>query len=202
MEKKSLPWIVLVRHVVAATILTSIHPILTDGVREIPVIIAAVILILSVVSIAIVGLMALFFTESCKSKYKEIFVTSYWAMALLIILGQWGGLLSSFFSSFSRYSLPELPESIQNVLLIAAGIFMAFVFLVITLGLDKEDHRIRNWRVLVFLISLTPFFVFFYKIGLPIFLAILCAVAVSAIVAPLLAFFLLSFRRKDLWRLK
>ena len=120
MEKKSLPWIVLVRHVVAATILTSIHPILTDGVREIPVIIAAVILILSVVSIAIVGLMALFFTESCKSKYKEIFVTSYWAMALLIILGQWGGLLSSFFSSFSRYSLPVVRSASiwQSILLI------------------------------------------------------------------------------------
>lgn len=106
--------------------------------------------------------------------------------------------------SSSKYSLPALPNFIQISLGVAVSIFLAVAFLTITLGLnlDKDDRLIRNWRILIFLITLTPTFVFFYKIGLPIILAILCGVAVSALVAPLLAFFPLSLRRKGLSRFK
>ena len=205
MERDSFSWIVVVRHIVAATILASIHPILIeafDGIHEIPIIISAVALVLSTASVVIVGMMVLFFTQRYKSKYKKLFVTSYWVMSILTILGQWGGLLNSILNEFAKYTPPKLPDPIQNFLLFAAGIFMAVIFLTITLGLDKEDHRIRNWRIIMCLIFLLPSFTLFYKIELPIPFSVICAVAVSALVAPLLAFFPLYFRRKGLSRFK
>ena len=72
---------------------------------------------------------------------------------------------------------------------------MGLWFLVIALGLDHSDHRVRNWRLSIFIIALGMSYYFFKLIELSTGLAVLCAIITSALVAPVGASIVLFIRR-------